>query len=173
MHFHSGCFGQAVKLFSQLIFFPTYFQIPNYQNALEMFGKYELARQFSKNIFEVRENQNYFSRSQSGCIQGGQGVLPQQSCKSGTPPPPQNSELSHFLNLKLKSEEHKKISLLFIQCTKKIVYVNQSHHDRSPNEKSIQNAHSYPNRMGAIIRESEVKQLFVNAKPQSLEFGGM
>ena len=48
-----------------------------------------------------------------------------------------NSELSHFSNLKLNSEEHKKISLLFIQCTKKIVCVDQSLHDRSPNEKSI------------------------------------
>ena len=45
--------------------------------------------------------------------------------------------------LKLKNEEHKKISLLFIQCTKKIVYVDQSNHDRSPK-------HIHPNRISAI-----------------------
>ena len=83
--------------------------------------------------------------------------------------PPQNSELSHFSNLKLESEENKKISLLFIQCTKKIVYVNQSHHDRSLNE-NLSRMYIHPNRMGAI-RDSKVKQLFLNAKPQSLEFG--
>ena len=38
-----------------------------------------------------------------------------------------------FQILKLKSEAPKKI----VQCTKKIVLVDQSHHDRSPNEKSI------------------------------------
>ena len=31
--------------------------------------------------------------------------------------------------------------------------------------------HIHPNRMGPI-RDSEVKQLFLNAKPQRLEFGG-
>ena len=51
--------------------------------------------------------------------------------------PPLTQSFHTFPNLKLKSEEHKKISLLFIQWTKKIVYVDQTHHDRSPNEKSI------------------------------------
>jgi len=57
--------------------------------------------------------------------------------RGGSNPPPLESELSHFSNLKLKSEDHKKNSLLFIQCIKKIVLVNQNHHDRSPNEKSV------------------------------------
>ena len=44
-----------------------------------------------------------------GVYRGGQGgSAPPKPVKGG------QSELSHLLNLKLKSEEHKKISLLFI-----------------------------------------------------------
>ena len=38
--------------------------------------------------------------------------------------PPQNSELSHFLNLRLKRVKNIKNSLLFIQSTEKILYVD-------------------------------------------------
>jgi len=37
--------------------------------------------------------------------------------------------------------------------------------------KNLFRMHIHPNRMGAI-RDSEVKQLFLNAKPRKLEFGG-
>ena len=36
--------------------------------------------------------------------------------------------------------------------------------------KNLSRMHIHPNRMGAI-RDSEVKQFFLNAKPQKLEFG--
>ena len=69
-----------------------------------------------------------------------------------------------ILNWRVKNIKN---SLLFIQCTKKIVYVNKSHHNRSPNKKS--RMHIQPNQMGAI-RDSKVKQLFSSAKPRRLEF---
>ena len=53
-------------------------------------------------------------------VEGGSAPRP---VKEGIAPP--YTELSHFSNLKLKCEEHKKINLLFIQCTKKILYVDQ------------------------------------------------
>jgi len=37
--------------------------------------------------------------------------------------------------------------------------------------KNLFRMHVHPNRMGAI-RDSEVKQIFLNAKPRRLEFGG-
>jgi len=37
--------------------------------------------------------------------------------------------------------------------------------------KNLFRMHIHPDRMGAI-RDSEVKQLFLNAKPRKLEFGG-
>ena len=37
--------------------------------------------------------------------------------------------------------------------------------------KNLSRMHIHPDRIGAI-RDSEVKQLFLNAKPQRLEFGG-
>ena len=37
--------------------------------------------------------------------------------------------------------------------------------------KNLARMHIHPNRMGAI-RDSEVKTLFLNAKPRRLEFGG-
>ena len=37
--------------------------------------------------------------------------------------------------------------------------------------KNLFRMHIHPNRMGAI-RDSKVKQLFLNAKPGRLEFGG-
>ena len=100
---------------------------------------------------------------------GARRAVPPRHVKEGIDPP--RTELSHFSNLKLQSEEHEKISLLFIQCTKKIVYEDQSHHDRSPNEKSIQNSYSSLYRMEAI-RDSDVTQLFLNSKLRRLEFGG-
>ena len=37
--------------------------------------------------------------------------------------------------------------------------------------KNLSRMHIHPNRMGAI-KDSEVKELFLNAKPRRLEFGG-
>ena len=68
-------------------------------------------------------------------------------------------------------EEHKKCVCCSL-CTKKIVYMDQSHHDRSPNENlSRMQLQIHPIRMG-VIRVSKVKQLFLHAKPRRLEFGG-
>ena len=81
-------------------------------------------------------------------------------------PPPQNSELSHFSNLKLKSEEHKKISLLFIR-----LYTQTRATMTEVRMKILFRMHIYPNQISAI-KQSEVKQIFLNAKPRKLEFGG-
>ena len=64
---------------------------------------------------------------QKTCTGGGKGAV--------TPPRTQSFLTFQILNSRVKNI--KNISLLFIQCPKKIVYVDQSHHARSPNEKSI------------------------------------
>ena len=61
----------------------------------------------------------------------------------------------------------KKNSLLYIQYTKKVVYVDQTE-DRI---KNVFRTHIHPNRIGAIW-DSETKQLLFNDKPGRLEFGG-
>ena len=52
------------------------------------------------------------------------------------PPLPRTQRFHTFQILNKEWRTHKKISLVFIQCTKKIVYLDQSHHD-SPKEKSF------------------------------------
>ena len=74
-------------------------------------------------------------------------------------PPPRTQSFHAFQILNSRVENIKIISLLFIQCKKKIVNVDQSHHHRCPNENLFR-MHIHPNRMGAI-RDSAVKQLFL------------
>ena len=59
------------------------------------------------------------------CIQGG---------GARGPPRTQSFHTFQILNSWVKNIKN---SLLLIQCTKKILHMDQSHHDRSPNEKSI------------------------------------
>ena len=75
------------------------------------------------------------------------------------------SELSHLLNLKLKSEEHKKLVCYSFSAQRRLNTWN-----RSPSE-NIFRMYIHPNRMGAI-RDSEVKQSCLNAKSRRFEFGG-
>ena len=51
--------------------------------------------------------------------------------------------------------------MLFIKCTMKIVYGATM---TEVQMKNLSRMHIHPNRMGAI-RDREVKQLFLNAKP--------
>ena len=95
-------------------------------------------------------------RKEKARIQGGKGAVPHPRPVKGGRIPPRTQSFHSFQILNWRVKNIKK-SLLFIQCTKKIVYLNRSHHDRSPNEM-----HIYPNRMGAI---RNIKQLFLNAKP--------
>jgi len=56
----------------------------------------------------------------------------------------------------------KKNSLLFMQCTRATM--------TEVRMKNLSRLQIHPNRIGAI-GDSEVKQLFLNAKPQRLQFG--
>ena len=100
---------------------------------------------------------------------GARRAVPPRHVKGGIDPP--RTELSHFSNLKLQSEEHKKISLLFIQCTKKIVYTRTRATMTEVRMKNLYRIHIHPYRMEAI-RDSDVTQLFLNSKLRRLEFGG-
>ena len=84
----------------------------------------------------------YIYITAKGVYREGKGAVPPLDLYGGRCSPPRTQSFHTFQILNSRVKNITKISLLFIQCTKKNVYVEQSHHDRSPNEKSILNAHS-------------------------------
>ena len=94
------------------------------------------------------------------------GALPSPVKGGGVAPPPLNSELSNFSNLKLKSEEHNKLVCCTFSALRRLYIWTRA----SMTEGRIKYLSRIIHRM-SDIRDSEVKQLFLNAKPRRLKFG--